>query len=143
MLLSQTAQYALRAVARLSALPAGAAARSRDLSDETGVPGHYLAKILRMLVQAGLLVSEKGHHGGFRLKHPASAIKVADVLFAVDEGLELKDCAFGYSRCDPKSPCPLHPIVSQLNDSVREWADRTTLAAAGRELKSRSSSSAS
>lgn len=128
MVLSQTAKYALRALARLAALPAGGSARAKDLSIETGVPPHYLAKILRKLVEAKLLDSVKGHHGGFRLAVEARAITVGAVLRAMGEPLDLKVCAFGFARCDPTRPCPLHPIFAGLNDTVRSWADRTTLA---------------
>jgi Rrf2 family protein len=137
MLLSQTAQYALRALARIAALPPASAATAKDISAETGVPPHYLSKILRMLVEAGLLESEKGHHGGFRLNRPAVRITVADVLDAVHESVESQHCAFGYARCNDKAPCPLHPVFSKLNDSVREWASRSTLADVGLDLPHR------
>lgn len=128
MVLSQTSQYALRAMTRLAALPAGAAARARDLSTQTAVPPHYLSKILRRLVEAKLLESEKGHHGGFRLAIAAQRIAIADILQAVDEQLELEECAFGYPRCDPRRPCPLHPVYAELKKAVRVWAEHTTLA---------------
>ncbi len=131
MLLSQTAQYALRAMTVLTALGPGATARTRDLAGPSRVPIDYLSKILRKLVQAKLLVSERGHHGGFRLSRPPSEITIAEILEAVDEGLNGETCAFGFSRCDLKNPCPLHPMYSELTDSVKAWALRTTLANAG------------
>ena len=113
---------------RLAALPAGASARAKDLSLETGVPPHYLSKILRRLVEAKLLDSEKGHYGGFRLARAATRIAFYDVLKAVGEPVDLEMCAFGYSRCDPSHPCPLHPVFAELNAAVSSWTQTTTLA---------------
>jgi len=129
--LSQTAQYALRAMTVLTALGPAATARTRDLAGPARVPTDYLSKILRKLVEAKLLVSEKGHHGGFRLARPAGDITIAEILDAVDEGIDENACAFGFSRCDARHPCPLHPLFSELSESVKAWAERSTLADAG------------
>lgn len=131
MVLSQTAQYALRGMTVLTALGPGATARTRDLAGPARVPNDYLSKVLRKLVEAKLLVSVKGHHGGFRLARPPEKITIAAILEAVGEGIDLEECAFGFRACDPKRPCPLHPLYSQLSDSVKLWATRSTLADAG------------
>jgi len=104
------------------------ALRAQDLSKQTLVPVHYLSKVLRRLVAAGLLVSQKGHGGGFVLARPASQIKFADVLAAMGEAPTGGRCAFGWGNCDARHPCPLHPAWSALTDSLMEWADSTTLA---------------
>jgi len=115
----------------LTALGPGASARTRDLAGPARVPVDYLSKILRRLVEAKLLVSVKGHHGGFRLARPPSEITLAEILDAIDEGIDPDYCAFGFDRCDPKKPCPLHPVYSQLSEAVKLWSTRSTLADAG------------
>lgn len=129
MILSKSAQYAMRAMALLASLPAGDSMRAADLSEQAQVPRNYLSKILRRLVQAGLLESEKGHHGGFRLARAGRKIKLVEVLMAVDEQLDFHACAFGWEKCDPQNPCPLHPIFSELSRSISEWAEHGTLSA--------------
>lgn len=126
--LSATAEYALRAMAYLAGLPPGASARATDLEAATGTSAPYLAKVLRRLVIAGLLVSQKGHHGGFALARPPASIRFSDVLEAVGHRPDPGRCAFGWGECDPDAPCPLHDAWSQLTASFREWATTTTLA---------------
>jgi len=126
--LSQTAEYALRAMAHLASLPRGEALRAVDLSEVTGIPTPYLSKILRRLVVAGLLTSQKGHHGGFSLAKPPSRLRFEQILVATDYEPDPERCAFGWGECDPKHPCPLHPAWSELNEAYGEWARRTTLA---------------
>lgn len=128
MIFSQTAEYGLRAMAHLALLPPGASIRARDLSAATGIPPDYVSKVLRRMVRDGLLSSQKGHGGGFRLARPAAEIRFIDVLAALDEELDPQHCAFGWGACGSHEPCPLHGAFSRLKAAVHEWASRTTLA---------------
>ncbi len=127
MLLPQSAEYALRALSCLLDLPAGTGLRSSDLAERSGVPAAYLQKVLRRLVEAGLLDSRKGHGGGFRLARAPGSIRFADVLDAMDSEPP-KACAFGWDRCDASHPCPLHPAYAALRTSFDAWASGVTLA---------------
>ena len=128
MILPQTAEYALRALACLIAPPGGGGLRSADIAAASGVPPAYLQKILRRLVAAGLLESQKGHGGGFRLAKDPRRIRFQDVLDAVETETKPRACAFGWSRCDSAKPCPLHPAYAELKESFHEWASSKTLA---------------
>jgi Rrf2 family iron-sulfur cluster assembly transcriptional regulator len=130
MLLSQTAEYALRAMAFLATAPPGSAVRARDLSQATGIPAPYASKVLRRMVAAGLLSGQKGHGGGFQLSRPPEEIRFLDVLEAADDSLQPDRCAFGLGRCGGHNPCLLHDSMAALKESVLAWARRTTLAAA-------------
>jgi Rrf2 family protein len=92
------------------------------------VPVHYLSKVLRRLVSAGLLISQKGHRGGFVLSRSPEQIRFLDVLEAVGEAPVAGRCAFGWERCDANHPCPLHPAWAALSESLAVWARETTLA---------------
>jgi Rrf2 family protein len=128
MVLSQTAEYALRAMAWLAISPAGEPMRVRDLSIATGIPSHYLSKVMRRLVLAGLLVSQKGQGGGFVLSKAPDEIPFIDILIAMDVYPTDGRCAFGWGECDEIRPCPLHGSWSQLKEQLRSWAEDTTLA---------------
>ncbi len=127
MLLSQTAEYALRAMSWLATVSGGGPVRAVDLSRATGIPTHYLAKVLRRLVLADLLESQKGQGGGFSLSRAPREIAFIDILTAVDAYPTQGRCAFGWGQCDPDDPCPLHNAWSHLNDRIRDWASGTSL----------------
>jgi Rrf2 family iron-sulfur cluster assembly transcriptional regulator len=127
MLLSQTAEYALRAMAWLATMPNGQPVRAVDLSGSTGIPTHYLSKVLRRLVLANLLESQKGQGGGFSLSRPPSEIAFIDILSAIDAYPTEGRCAFGWGQCDATDPCPLHDSWSRLNDQIHDWASGTSL----------------
>lgn len=128
MILNQTFVYALRALAALAQEPAAASLRAADLATRTDVGVHYLSKVMRRLVDGGLVSGRKGPGGGFTLARPLDRIRIADVLAALDLRVESEACSFGRGDCDPERPCPLHAIWSRLQVSVDAWSRETTLA---------------
>jgi len=127
-LLALTPTYALRAMAVLANLDPGETLTSSALSERTGVPVHYLSKIMRRMVVAGLASSRKGHGGGFALGRPPHKITFAAILAATDLTLEPGQCGFGFGSCDPRALCPLHPTWSGLQSTLQRWAEDSTLA---------------
>lgn len=127
MILNQTTVYALRAMVALAELDPGETSRARDLAERTGVPVHYLSKIMSRLVEHGLVVGRKGHGGGFALQRPPREIRIAEVLAASEFRVDAGACVFGWGDCDPGRPCPLHATWSRLQEFVARWADETTL----------------
>ena len=128
MLLSQTAEYALRAMAWLALQSPETPVRAQDMASGTGIPLHYLSKILRRLVVADLLESQKGQGGGFALARPPQDISFEDILMAVDVYPHQRRCAFGLGNCKDLNPCPLHVSWNALSNAVHDWACATTLA---------------
>ncbi len=127
MLLSQTAEYALRAMAWLAMAPESKPVRAADLARATGIPTYYVSKVLRRLVLADLLESQKGQGGGFSLSRAPREISFINILSAVDAFPTQGRCAFGWGQCNATGPCPLHNSWSQLDDRIRDWAAGTSL----------------
>lgn len=84
--------YALRAMSYLAAQEPGRVVTCGEIQERQGVPLHYLSKILRKLVGAGLLESVPGARGGFRLGRRASEISIRDVYECIEGHLSLIDC---------------------------------------------------
>ncbi len=82
MRLSARVDYALRAVAELAA--ANAPRTVDQLSAAQRIPGKYLESILGELRRGGLLRSQRGPDGGYRLARSAAEISIADVIRALD-----------------------------------------------------------
>ncbi len=127
MILNQTVEYALRAMAVLATHGVDQRVTSGDLARDANIPEHYVSKVMRRLVLAGLVDAKRGHHGGFQLSRPPHQIAFIDVLEAVDFQPESQRCAFGLGKCNPSAPCALHPAYAALNDAFLEWARGTTL----------------
>jgi Rrf2 family protein len=130
-LIPDSAEYALRALACMSALPPEERVRSKDLADQISAPPAFLSKVLRRLVEAELVDGVRGHHGGYRLARDPSDIRVIDVLVAMDALPSTQHCAFGWASCNEAAPCPLHPLFVDLRARMMSWATSTSLIDAG------------
>jgi len=82
MRLSARIDYALRAVCELAA--ANAPRTVEQLSAAQHIPNKYLESILGELRRDGLLRSQRGPEGGYRLARSAAQISIADVIRALD-----------------------------------------------------------
>lgn len=86
------ADYALRALCYLAAQPRGRVVTRGEIQSHQSIPPHFLSKILRSLVSAGLLDSVAGARGGFLLGRSPHEITVRDVYECVEGSLSLIDC---------------------------------------------------
>jgi Rrf2 family protein len=128
MLYSRSAEYAIRAVIPLALLPPGEFARVTTLAAETGVPAHFLAKILQNLAQLGVLKSAKGPHGGFRLNHPAKEITMLQIVEAMDGPGRYDGCIGGHPECNDRVACALHDGWTALRSRIMDYLGGTSVA---------------
>jgi Rrf2 family protein len=84
--------YALRALCYLAAQDTDRVVTRTEIQNRQGVPPHFLSKILRRLVAAGVLESVPGARGGFRLGRPAERISVRQVYECIEGALSLIEC---------------------------------------------------
>lgn len=75
--------YALRAVAELAAAR-GRLMKREDIATRQDIPIEFLESVLLSLKHDGIVQSQRGAHGGFRLARPADSISLAEVVRAVD-----------------------------------------------------------
>lgn len=75
--------YAVRAAAELAAAPQGPVKREA-LAENQGIPPKFLENILADLRRSGIVASQRGAEGGYRLAVPAAAVSVADIIRAVE-----------------------------------------------------------
>lgn len=112
-MISQTAEYALRAVACLAAYPKSSLT-APQIASVTKVPASYLSKVLQALGKSKLVKSQRGLHGGFLLAQPADKISLLDVIDAVDPIRPITQCPLDLET-HGKNLCPLH---DRLNDAI-------------------------
>jgi Rrf2 family protein len=127
-MLSRTAEYAVRAVLALAGTEDGRSRPANEIADELGVPRNYLSKVLNRLAKRGLLVSERGPRGGFRLAQPGSAIVLADVVAEFDDPSPSGRCVLGGRTCDPARPCGAHERWNEWSQSMARQMGDTTVA---------------
>ncbi len=105
-MLSQTTEYALRAVVHLASL-SPQPQTTNQISEATMVPRAYLAKVVQALVRAGILHSQRGVKGGVLLARSLDELTMLDVVNAVDPIQRIHTCPLGLPAHGVRL-CPLH-----------------------------------
>jgi Rrf2 family protein len=84
MRVSAKSDYALRALIEMAGRTDGMPVSAEELGRLQGIPHGFLQAILADLRRAGVVVSQRGQSGGWRLNREPEGISVADVIRAVD-----------------------------------------------------------
>jgi Rrf2 family nitric oxide-sensitive transcriptional repressor len=125
-MISQTAEYALRAIVYLADQHA-APQTVAQIAEVTQVPAGYLAKVMQGLSRAGLVNSQRGLNGGFVLARAAKTLSVLEVVNAVDPIRRFPECPLGIPS-HGRRLCPLHQRLDDAAQTV-ETAFGTTMVA--------------
>ncbi len=126
-MLSQTAEYALRAVVYIAQQPAGELVRAAPLAGTLGIPQNYLAKILHQLGRVGVLRSTRGKSGGFTLGRDPADLSLFDVIAPFDSLDERPHCLLGRPECSSKNPCPAHGRWQGVAQQISAFFRSTSL----------------
>lgn len=127
MWISSTTQYAIRAVLFVAEHSGDRPLRVEAIAEALQVPRNYLSKTLHLLAREGVLRSERGRGGGFRLGADASALTLAAVAAPFGD-LASRHCLLGRSACGWRSPCAVHARWEEISNALQEFFQRTTIA---------------
>jgi Rrf2 family protein len=119
MWITRKTDYATRAVLALAiAHDEAAPLKLADLAERTAVPASFLEQIMSQLRGAGIVRSERGPTGGYRLNHPPAEISLDRVVRVFQGQLAPIACA---TRSSPE-PCPMDVACSlkEVWQEVRE-----------------------
>ncbi|MCB9896158.1 MAG: Rrf2 family transcriptional regulator [Planctomycetes bacterium] len=124
---SQASEYALRALTELARCEPEKWVLTGELAELLELPVHYLGKVLQNLARKGILESQRGRQGGFRLAAAAEEITVFDVVRELDDVRALETCVMGEASCSDETACPLHSLWKGIRDRFVKSLQSTTL----------------
>jgi Rrf2 family protein len=127
-MLSNTGEYALRAVIHLAQHEGEGPVRVEDVATALSVPRNYLSKILHALVKRGILASLRGPKGGFRLALPSELVSLYDVVEPFDDIEARRVCLLGGRECGDDQPCVVHDRWKGVASEVAAFFRETKLA---------------
>jgi FeS assembly SUF system regulator len=103
--LSKTTDYGIVLMARLAKDPLGAPQNARELAAGSDLPVPMVSKILKALAREGLLASQRGSKGGYRLARPPEELTVSEMIRVLEGPVALTDCALAPSICEHETLC--------------------------------------
>ena len=120
MKLTTKGRYAVQAMADLAANAGAPPVSLPDIALRQGISLGYLEQLFAKLRRAGLVESNRGVAGGYRLARTARDIRVAEIVEAVDEEIRATACEPGSGRaCNGASArCITHDLWDELGRQI-------------------------
>ena len=125
-MISQTAEYALRAIVYL-ADQRGAPRTTAQIAEATQVPPGYLAKVMQSLSRTKLVHSQRGLNGGFTLVRDPAGLPMLEIIAAVDPIRRFHECPLGLPTHNADL-CPLHRQLEEAAAMLEKKFSDTSVA---------------
>ena len=126
--ISRKIDYALRAMIHLASLPAERVVPLLEIVQATRMPRDFLAKILKVLTERGLVRSVRGAHGGYQLARAAREISFLEVIEAAEGPVQLNVCLDHKDRCEVSASCTMYHVWQEGQERMLEVYRATSLA---------------
>jgi Rrf2 family protein len=119
----------------------------KDVARQEDISEKYLGQIIIPLKAAGLIVSQRGAHGGYSLARPPEDITVKDVVEAIEGSIapvpcvdpaasvSSGECGDNHAGCDRATMCVATRVWQKLRDDIVSSLSSFTLAALAREAR--------
>lgn len=125
-MMTRTSELALQALLVIGLEGDGEPLSPRQLADKLDCSQSYLAKVLGMLVKAGLLRSYRGAKGGVVLARPAEQVQLLHVVEAC-QGMLVANYCRSIEGAPDFPVCAFHRAMEDVHRATVEALSRWTL----------------
>lgn len=104
----------------------------REIGERYPLPRRLLAEVLKDLSRAGLVDSQRGATGGYRLARPAESVTLGEVVATLEGAPALTSCqdlgaALANGECEVQPVCPIRSPLTRLRQGIWALLEGTTL----------------
>lgn len=99
----------------------------KEISSAQDISEKYLSKLVIPLKTAGLIVSERGANGGYRLGRKAADIALLDIIKVLEGDITPVDCIKPNEKCARMEICPARDLWKELDEVVISFLAKKTL----------------
>jgi FeS assembly SUF system regulator len=100
---------------------------AKHAAQQAKIPLPMTSKILKALAKGGLLVSQRGVKGGYRLAAAADDISIGDVIQALEGPFGITECSFNPGACEQEGSCPVQSNWKRISVAMLDALDRIPL----------------
>ena len=127
MKLSTRGRYGIHAMYDLAEHYVSGSQSIKMIAERQCIPEAYLEQLIAILRREGLVISNRGAQGGYRLVRPPAEITVGEVLRALEGGLNLVDCLLEEDSCGKSCACPSRIVWMKIRDGLNNIVDGISL----------------
>jgi FeS assembly SUF system regulator len=118
--LGKLTDYGLLLMSQIARSPQTELHTARDLAVKCQLPLPTVSKLLKALLQSGLLVSHRGIRGGYSLVREPRLISITEIISALEGPFALTECSMDVrGLCDLEPSCPIKDNQRLINQVVR------------------------
>ncbi len=126
--LTRKVEYGLLAVDYLANHQSNGCVNAREIATQHGIPLELLAKVLQALVRKGVVASEHGAHGGYRLARSLAEMTLVDLVSALDGPVRLVECEPEEpGECPQYSTCTIREPIERVQRNLQQFLGHVTL----------------
>ncbi len=131
MLRNKTATYALLALYEIARQQRGVAdpagIRAHDIANKHKLPKAYVAKILSQLANSGILHSDRGPRGGFKMNQAPEKTSLYDIFDAVGAIIGTESGRAAVKGLPPRVQATMNRAHQETADRLKDLFVKTTL----------------
>ncbi len=101
---------------------------AREIAERVGLSQPMASKILKGLVRAGLLESNRGAKGGYSLSRPLNEISIGDVIRGLEGPVGLVECVTRPGQCEHETSCPSRVNWQRISGAILQALDSVAVA---------------
>ncbi|HEY3741503.1 MAG TPA: Rrf2 family transcriptional regulator [Bryobacteraceae bacterium] len=116
--LTKKADYGLIALKHLAVNASQGVASAKEIAECYQIPLPLLAKVLQKLNKSGLLRSEQGTNGGYRLGRDAREISTLDAIRTIDGPIILTHCFTDHGGCNQSMTCTVREPLRKVHEGI-------------------------
>jgi Rrf2 family transcriptional regulator, iron-sulfur cluster assembly transcription factor len=128
MILSKSFGYALRGMLYVSLLKdEDRKVPIDEIAGSLSVPRHFLGKVMKSMVKAGIMSSTRGQQGGFHINEKTLDTPIITIILLTEGANYFNTCLLNLRKCNAASPCPMHARVEQHKNDLLNVYSQTTI----------------
>ncbi len=118
-MITRETDYAVRTILYLCGQDKDRYVSSNELSEKMCIPYRFLRKLIKKLVDSGIVKSKKGKNGGLVIAKKPEEITLYEVMSVLDvNGITLNSCLRDEEKCSFSGVCPVHGRLLKIQDEL-------------------------
>lgn len=120
-------EYSLMALKHMSQKRQDELTSAKEVADSFSAPFDATARVLQLMAQNGLVKSEHGVNGGYRLNKDLADVTFHDLMEIVQGPTHIAKCMSEEESCELKSSCNITSPIANLDKRINELYQKLTL----------------